>query len=373
MKKVLHIIPSLELGGTEAFIMNHYRTINRSEIQFDFLVFSEQNWPYLPEIREMGGHVYYACQPSLKNVFLFYRYLKNVIRIGGPYIAVHCHADAGNAVPLLCSFLCGIQIRISHSHSSMQFTGNRWRGVIFGLRKKIIRLTATNFMACSEAAGCSLYGRMFFQKYGVVIKNGIFLEKFCCVNSKKVEELKSVFNLSEKNSLIVGNISRFDTNKNQMFIIEVFRKILRNYPNAVLLLGGIDGGKLQAVQESVISHGLQENVRFIGKRNDVAECLKLIDVYLIPSMHEGLPIGLLEAQASGCLCVASTGVPNESNMGLGNVFYLSLSNSANYWAEFICDKIKGRVIPTEEEIYNAFKVKAFDVLESTKELVKYYE
>lgn len=110
MKRILHILPSLELGGTEAFIMNHYRAIDRSKYQFDFLVFAEKQWPYLQEIEALGGRIFYACQPSLLSVLKFYQYLKMAMIMGGPYAAIHCHADAGNAVPLFCGMLCGIKI-----------------------------------------------------------------------------------------------------------------------------------------------------------------------------------------------------------------------------------------------------------------------
>lgn len=373
MKKILHILPCLELGGTETFVMNHYRYIDRTEFQFDFLVFSKKDYPYIKEIERLGGRVFFASQPSLLHFLKFYRWFKQVIQEGGPYTAIHCHANVGNAIPLLCGFLCNIRIRISHSHAVNQMPCNVLRKLIFRGRKVLIRLFATQFLACSIDAGRSLYGDNFSEKKIKIICNGIEVDRFAQCDPEKVEKLKQTFGISEKNDLIVGNISRFDSNKNQLFILDVFKVLLEKHPNAILLLGGVDGGMLHDVQDHVKLSEIEDHVRFLGKRQDIAECLKLIDVYLFPSQHEGLGIALLEAQASGCLCVASTGVPSVSNLEFGTAFYLELSRGAEYWANYIDKKLITRIRPTNEEIREAFVKKRFDVEESLKELVKCYE
>jgi len=373
MKKILQIIPSLELGGTEAFVMNHYRVINRNEFQFDFLVFAEKDWPYLKEIEQLGGRVFYSSRPTMRNIYAFYKQFAEVVRNGGPYVAIHCHANEGNAIPLLCGLLCKIKIRISHSHSSTRSSLRSFRGWVCLLRKIIIRFTATRYLACSNEAGGVLYGRLFFNKHGKVVKNGICLEKYCVVRQEKIDSLRKEFGITYENDLIIGNISRFDRNKNQIFAIKVFEYLLMKHKNALLILGGVDGGELKKLQDYVIQHGLEKNVCFIGKRNDVEVCLKLLDVYLIPSISEGLPLSLLEAQASGCLCVVSTGVPDESNMELGSAFYLNLSDGAEHWAKLIGEKVANRIIPTQEDINKSFYQKGFDVVRSAEELVMYYE
>lgn len=372
MKKVLQIIPSLELGGTEAFVMNYYRTMNREDIQFDFLVFAEKEWPYLKEIEKLGGNVYYAPSPSLRRVYGFYKHFVKVLRFGGPYEAIHCHADADNAIPLLCGFLCGVKIRISHSHSSTHVPISSVRGWIFLLRKILIRLMATKYLACSNKAGHALYGRTFFDKHGSVVKNGIFVDKFHNVSAAKVEALKQEFGITQRNDLIVGNISRFDKNKNQIFAIKVFEHLLSQKPNALLLLGGVDAGELKMLQEYVVERGLDKNVLFIGKRSDVEVCLKLMDVFLLPSVQEGFSISLLEAQASGCLCIASTGVPQDVNMELETLSYLSLSDDAKSWAETISKKLEIREIPAENAVNEAFDRNGFDICKGSEELLKYY-
>ncbi len=371
MKRILHVVPSLELGGTEAFIMNHYRCLNREEMQFDFLVCCKKDWPYLKEIEELGGKVFYTARPSVLCLARFYDGMKQAIREGGPYTAIHCHADADNAVPLLCGLLCGVKKRIAHLHAMETVPSRLSRKWFHAVKKCIIKCCATNLWACSEEAGASFFGAGFKAK-GKVLRNGIAVQRFLNADEAQLEKLKDEFQIKE-NHLVVGNISRFDQNKNQLFLVDVFKNLLAQHPDAVLLLGGTDGGMLADVKDYVARSHLESSVRFIGKRNDVAACLKLMDVYVFPSVFEGLGIGFLEAQAAGCLSIASTGVPQDTDMGLGTAFYLDLSHDAAYWAASICEKIETRKKPEDVEIFKAFKENHFDIDESCKELVKCYE
>ena len=371
MKRILHIVPTLDLGGTEAFIMNHYRYLNRGEIQFDFLVCSRKDWPYLKEIEALGGRVFYTARPSVLCLRSFLAGMRHALKEGGPYAAIHCHADADNAVPLLCGLICGVKRRIAHLHA-IDITPSRLsRKWFHTVKKSLIKCCATDIWACSEAAGTSFVGADLFRKKGKIIRNGISLDRFLHTDETYADTLKAEFNIRD-GQLVVGNISRFDENKNQLFLLEVFRNLLEKYPDAVLLLGGPDGGMLEDVKTAVAAANLEENVRLIGRRNDVADCLKLIDVYVFPSLFEGLGIALLEAQAAGCLCVASTGVPRDTDMGLGTAHYLELSDTAKEWAEFISGKLDARCKPAHCDIRSAFAERSFDINESCKELVKYY-
>ena len=371
MKRILHVVPSLELGGTEAFIMNHYRSMNRQEIQFDFLVCAKKDWPYLKEIDRLGGRVFYTARPSILRLGSFLAGMKQAIREGGPYAAIHCHADADNAVPILCGAICGVKKRIAHLHAIDQMP-ERWSRKWFHYVKKwLIKAFATDVWACSEEAGNSFVGADYFGKNGKVIRNGISLDRFLFVDEAHKQALKEEFHISDDQP-VLGNITRFDENKNQLFLVEVFKNLLTQHPEALLILGGTDGGKLQQVKDYVAENDLEKNVRFIGRRNDVPEWLSLMDVYVFPSVFEGLGIALLEAQAAGCLCVASTGVPMDTDMGLGTAHYLPLSEGAAGWAEFLSAKLDKKQKPLQSDIRKAFVEKHFDINESCKELVKYY-
>lgn len=371
--KVLQVVPCLELGGTEAFIMNNYRNIDRNKIQFDFFVFSKQDYPYLREIKDMGGKVHFGIQPSIRNVIGFYKAFKQAVSSGGPYAAIHCHANAGNALPLICGALCGIKNRISHSHATNQMPLSFIKRLFYLIRIFFIKRFATQFFACSCDAGEELYGKNFFDAKGAVIHNGIDVQKYSKEYSDTERNLMEEFCICDSNDLIVGNITRFDSNKNQIFAVDVFFEILKRYPDAILLLGGVDGGCLNNVKAKVADLGIENNVRFIGKRQDVTDCLKLIDIYLFPSLFEGLGIALLEAQAAGCLCFASSGVSNESDMGLGTVEYYDLQDGAAKWVERMLNKFDNFTPPGEAEILTAFKNNGYDITESANKLVKFYE
>ncbi|MEE1013324.1 MAG: glycosyltransferase [Clostridia bacterium] len=372
MKRILHIVSCLELGGTEAFIMNHYRALNRQEIQFDFLVLTEKDFPYVAEIKELGGNVYFGVQASFWHMIKYYKIFKNVLNQSGGYEAVHCHLNAGNALPLMGAMLCGIKKRISHSHDTSQRPGSKVKQIIFELRKGIIKLCGNVFLACSIDAGKELYGTRFFEKYGKVINNGIELTKFLHIDSREIGKRKEEFKITQENDFIIGNISRFEAKKNQLFILEVFKKILDKKPNAILLLGGIDGGQLTEVMARIKMLRIEKNVRLIGVRTDIPVCLKLMDVYLFPSLFEGLGIALLEAQAAGCNCFASTGVSREADMGLNRVEYYNLSDGAEAWAERVLQKQASCHRKSQEEIVAAFTEKEYTIEVAVQKLKGVY-
>lgn len=368
--RVLQVIPSLELGGTEAYVMNNYRYIDKENIHFDFLIFTDKEGPYAQEIRSLGGNIYYGVQPAFKNFFKFLKILKTVTQNGNSYKAIHCHANTGNALPLCCAAICGIKKRISHCHAICG-SKNLLGRLKFFLRRTSINLFATEYLACSTEAGNSLYGKNIFIKKGKVINNAIDIDKFIYIDEERVERLRAEFKI-EKNKKILGNISRFDNCKNQTFILEVFNELLKINPEMLLVLGGVNGGMLEAVKNKAKELDLQDKVIFIGPRNDVADCLHLIDVYVFPSVSEGFGISFLEAQAAGCLCFASTGVPQKTDMGLGLANYYSLQTGSKKWAENILIKLDEFSKVDAEIIKEAFDEKGFSIKENIKQLEGVY-
>ena len=149
--------------------------------------------------------------------------------------------------------------------------------------------------------------------------------------------------------MVIGNISRFEEKKNSLFTINVFSKILDFIPEAVLIMGGSDGGLLEECKSQVEKLGIEKSVRFIGKRTDVPACLKLFDIYLFPSLFEGLGIVLLEAQASGCFCVASDGVSPEVDRGLNSVHFISLKKNETDWAKEIIESYNNWKEPEQSD------------------------
>lgn len=206
-----------------------------------------------------------------------------------------------------------------------------------------------------------------------MVHNGIDVSKFQGASEEEQSKLKREFSIQEEHGPVIGNITRFEDKKNQSFALEVFRRIVDRYPDAVLLLGGPDGGKLELTKQRAAKLGLADRVRFIGERNDIPACLKLIDIYLFPSLYEGLPIALLEAQAAGCFCVSSTNVSKEVDMEIGQTAFCDLENGPEQWAEVIINRAVGKSRPTTERIQTAFKQKGYDIRWSAGKLIKLYE
>lgn len=372
MKKILQIVPCMELGGTEAFIMNNYRTLNRSEYQFDFAIFHEKEYPYLEEIKKLGGRVFFLGTPAFGNINIFIKRFKKAVEEGGPYDAIHSHVNIDNGIPIFAAYLCHIPIRVSHSHDTSGKEVSIIKKPWYWLKEYLIKKYSTAFLGCSREAGDYLYGKKFFSEKGKVIPNGINVNTFLDVEKSKIELLKKDFFIEDACPLVVGNISRFEEKKNSLFTVKVFKEILNYIPEAVLIMGGPDGGQLENCKYLVNKLGIEKNVRFIGKRSDIPVCLKLIDIYLFPSLFEGLGIVLLEAQASGCFCIASDGVSTEADRSLNSVHYISLEKDETKWASKIIEKYNSWKKPTNQEIMNKFTESGYEISEAHKRLMEIY-
>lgn len=372
MIKILHIMSCLELGGTEKFVMNVYRNIDRKKFHFDFYLFLPSQSSLIEEIKKLGGNVYFGTTPSIMQLKKFYKSLSQILK-QGQYDAVHCHVDDGNAFPLNCARKLRIKNRIAHSHGSNFMCGTIRNKLVFLIRRVIINRSATHYFACSKIAGNDLFGKKLFERKGKIIKNGLDLEEYLDPPIAVIEKLKTEFTISKENEYVLGNITRFDDNKNQIFILEVFKEFLTLCPRSILLLGGTEGDKYEQTVKRAQDLNIISRVRFIGTRQDVPACLGLIDAYIIASKHEGLSIVALEAQASKKQCIASDSLPYETNMGIGNIKYLSLNDSAKKWAEEIAYSLQNRKSIDNQKVINAFEEKGFEIKTSVKELEGVYE
>lgn len=366
MIRVLHVVGCLERGGTEAFIMNLYRNIDRSAIQFDFLVLNEKDYPYLEEIRTLGGNVYFDTGAK-KNGLAFLRRCVAVMK-QYPYAAVHSHINVTNGRILLAAKLAGVPLRISHSHDTHGRGGNILKRMVRGAECSLIKSCATDFLACGREAGEYLYGDKFFHKKGHVINNGISIEPFLHTCTPP-----SDMDLDTPHTAVFGNISRFEEKKNQLFLLDIFAEIHKQEPGALLLLGGVDGGMLDLCMQKVATLGLQDCVRFIGVRRDMPQVLHAIDVFLFSSLYEGLPFVLLEAQASGCACIASTGCSPASDMGLGLMRYVPLEEGAEAWARYALEAYHAGTHGIDSEtIRNAFAENGYDITSTVARMTAIY-
>lgn len=368
MKKILQVVSSLALGGTEAFIMNNYRYLDRNQYQFDFLVFTKDEYPYVEEIEQLGGHVYFACVPNICNAKEFVNIFSDVVDVHGPYHVVHSHVNISNSWVMYAAKKKNIPIRISHSHDTGLKGTNVIKNLYTSYRKYMIKKYATRYVACSKLAGDYLYGSGFFVKNGLILKNGIDVERFVNVTDEQKNKLRLEFRI-EEGDIVFGNITRFEEKKNTMFTLALFKRILEIESKAKLILGGPDGGLLARAKDFVKQNNIEENVIFIGNRNDMHVCLGIISVYIFPSKYEGLPFNLLEAQASGCHCICADNISREIDVGAGLVDYIPIDNVENVdVVDIVSKSYKKRGCNTKAFFENT----GYDIQETHKMVIEIY-
>jgi len=368
--RVLHCVDSMDRGGLETFIMNVYRNIDRSKIQFDFLVRVDGKCSYDDEIISLGGQILYVPAHRKFNKYKNKPALDKFFKENAcKYKAVHVHVShLGNVSVLSKAKKYKIKKRIIHSHSTSIKLKDIFRAVFHGFAHEInkyrVENYATHFFACSKAAGRWLYNNKTFAKHTRVINNAIEAEKFVFDNKIRNDVRKE---LGIENKFAIGHVGRFAYEKNHDFLIEVFAEVYTRDENACLLLVG--KGELEAsIAEKAEGLGIKEAVKFLGVREDVNEIMQAMDVFVFPSYYEGLGIVVIEAQASGLPCVISDVVPDEVKI-TDLVKKVSLSTSVEEWAEEV---LKYANIQNRRDTRDEIAAAGYDISSTVEVLSKVY-
>lgn len=331
--RVAHIIGKWLGGGVEAVVMNYYRHIDHSKIQFDFICDEDStNIPY-EEIEKLGGKV--ILIPPYQKIFKYQKELRKVLK-DGEYKIVHSHINTLSVFPLYAAKRVGVPVRIAHSHSTTN--KKEWKK---NLLKQILRpfskKYATDYMCCSELAGRWLFGNKAYDEGKVyLLNNAIDLDKF--KYDEKIRNNKRKGLGINEDTLVIGHIGRFVAQKNHTFLIDIFNEIHKKNKNSLLMLVG-QGPLMNEIQEKVNNLGLKDSVIFLGQRSDVNELYQAMDFFILPSLYEGLPVVGVEAQASGLLCFLSDDMTKETKV-LESTVFMSLSNTAEEWANNILQSLK---------------------------------
>ena len=309
MYKVLVFGITENPGGVEAFLVNYYRKIDRTKIQFDFLCNTHNKVAYENELKSLGGQVIHIAMRS-KEPIKYRQELKQFMeQHASEYQAVWVNVcSLGNIDYLKVAKKYGIQKRIIHSHNS-QNMDNRIRKILHMINRRKIDQYATDFWACSQLAARFMFPKNVVKKEQYCfIPNGINLEKFQFNISTRREKRKE---LHLENTFVIGNIGRLCYQKNQRFLLNVFSDVYQNMPESRLLLVG-DGDDRKELELYAESLGLLDSVIIYGTSNHVEELLCAMDVFAFPSLFEGLGIAMIEAQASGLPVICSDQIPKES-------------------------------------------------------------
>lgn len=305
-------------------IMNIYRNIDRKNIQFDFLVKEHVENGYEEEIKELGGRIFVV--ESAKKIGAF-RYIKeqiNIMKNNGPYVAVHSHVNTLSGLTLLAAKMSGIKKRISHSHTAKKIKKRNEK-----IGKILIKLTATDFVACGQDAGRELFDKKKF----IVIPNGIDTKRFLPLSQEERKKLQQSLDVNTQ-KINICHIGRFVRVKNHDFILNIAEELKRKkFEYTIYLLG--DGEEYNRIK-NIAEEKKLEKIVFCGNVSNANEYLKTMDLLILPSFYEGLPTTIVEAQCAGIPCCISNNITKEVDFNLNLIKYLPLE--LEKWVEYIMSR-----------------------------------
>lgn len=355
--RILHIVTYMGRGGLETMLMNYYRHIDKSKVQFDFLVHRDFEADYDREILDLGGRIYRISRLNPFS-FKYHKELNNFFKNHPEYQIIHVHQDCMSSIALKIAMKNKIPIRIAHGHNANQDKNIKYLIKRFYMRS--IPRYATDLFACGVDAG----NWMFESKSFKVLNNAIDSNLFK-LNTDIRDEVRNVLNLNNK--FVVGHVGRFDLQKNHSFLIDIFYEIQKIRTDSILLLIGCGNGEL-TIKEKVKKLNIENKVIFMGVRNDVNKLMQAMDVFVFPSLYEGLPVTLIEAQASGLSIIKSDNISDQCIL-TDNVVSISLDKSAYSWAKEILNFVNSfDRKDTSLEIIN----NGYDISSNAKWLENYY-
>ena len=361
MIRVLHVLGGLDRGGAEAMVMNLYRTIDRTQVQFDFIIHTEKKQAYYDEIIALGGKIYHFPAFNGLNYFKMMNLWKLFFKDHPEYKILHSHVRSYASLYLPIAKNAGLKT-IIHSHNTS--SGKGLKAVVKFCLQRGLRKNVDYYFACSDVAGKWLFGEEITKQSNYhVLNNAIDVEKYAYSEMSR-KKIRDEFNL--KNELVVGHVGRFHPQKNHSFLVDIFAEIHKKRPDSVLMLVGT-GDLMDSVKEKAAELKLDDSVIFTGSRADVNELLSAFDVFVFPSLFEGLPVTLVEVQAAGLPCFSSDTVTKEVDFDR-KINYISLDKDAAYWADEIINGKPERLDHTE-----AIRKAGYDIQYTVKELTSFYQ
>lgn len=357
MIRILQVVTHMDRGGLETMLMNYYRHMDRSRVQFDFLTHRDYDGDYGEEIKKLGGILYHM--PVLNPFSPSYRRSLGKFFDDHPeYKIIHVHQDCLSGVILHVAKEHGVPVRIAHSHGASQIRDIKYP--IKLVYRHFIARYATKLMACGEDAGKWMFCGAPFE----ILSNAIPAADYSFAGEKKrIQREKWGI---QPHELLIGHVGSFTIPKNHLFLLDVFYEIQKHTPAKLMIVG--DGNLRPSIEEKIRKLGLEEKVILTGLRSDVPELLQAMDVFVFPSLYEGLPVTLVEVQASGLPCLISDKVPIECKMTEA-VQQIPLTDSPEIWAEKAVEAAQTPRKNTYEEI----KAAGYDIVENAKRLQKIYE
>ena len=362
--KVLHVLHTMNRGGAENAIMNYYRFVDRSRVQFDFLLTDPNPCSFEEELLSLNSVIYRAPQFTMSHPQRYISFVNRFFKEHGEYKIVHSHTSSKSFFPLWLAKRNGVPVRICHSHSSKTDAGVK--GALRNALMPMLKTVATDFLACGEQAAIWLYGNRFFNQGKVQIYKNVIDASLFRYNFDKRNEIRNSLHL-QSDDFVIGHTARFCDVKNHLFDLDVLAEAVKLYPQTKLLLVG-DGELRPAIVEKANSLGLTDYVIMTGVVTNVSDYEQAMDVFILPSFFEGLPLSIIEAQTSGLPCFTTEGTVSKECSVTDLVQYLPLDNPKVWSERIISVKDKDSV-----DRYDEIVKEGYDAATSAVKLQRFYE
>lgn len=369
--RILHVVGGMPRAGTETWLMHVLRHIDRERFQMDFLVHTDQPNAYDEEIRSLGSRVI-PCLNRL-NPWLYARNFKQVLREHGPYDIVHSHVHHFSGYVLRLAKDSGVPIRIVHSHLDTLHLDSQSKLLRCAYLKLMTHWIASNStfgLAASKSSAVAMFGSTWkTHPCRRILHCGIELAHFQDVINR--DTVRSELNISA-DAFVIGHVGRFEEQKNHNFLVDIAAEVVKQEPRMQLLLVG-DGSLRPDIEQKVTKLGLKDRVIFTGVRSDIARImLGAMDVFLFPSLYEGLGLVLVEAQAAGLPCIFSDVIPEEADLITPLNQKLSLKESVSVWTEAILQAKRKKNSINQSDALDNISLSPFNIDRSVKELSHFY-
>lgn len=343
--KVLHLVPGLDAGGISMLLLNYYKLMDRNKISFDFAIFYDYIGMTGQEFKKMGSKIYFLPKKS-KDLIGYLKKLFEIIN-SNDYDIVHVHQNYLSFFSLMIAKKCGVKIRIVHSHSSQTETGFLHK-LYYYVGRFLNKIYATDLFSCGEKAALFLFGT---KKDVFIVNNAIDVSSYEFNEGKREKKRKQ---MSFNDDYVICHVGRLSYVKNQRFLIDILERVLQNIPNAKLVFVGNGEMELE-LKEYVSQKQLDDSVIFLGIRDDVDQILQASDLFVLPSLSEGLPVSGVEAIASGIPCLFSDSVTKELLVRDG-IEYISL-NDVDGWINAIINYKDCKRYKNNNKFYDLFDIK----------------
>lgn len=370
--RILHVVGGMNRGGVETWLMHILRNIDRDRFQMDFLVHTDQPCPYDDEARSLGCQIIPCLSPS--KPWLYARNFKRILREEGPYDIVHSHVHHFSGYVLWLAKQAGVPIRIAHSHSGTSEVDAHvsfLRRIYLNLMKGAISRYATTGLAASCLAGPSLFGQDWSKDpRWRVLYCGVDLTPFKTPVDGLV--LRRELGIPD-DAFVMGHVGRFIEVKNHLFLLEIAAAVVQKEPLTRLLLVG-DGSLRPVIEAKIQQMGLTPYVILAGARSDVPQLMQsVMDVFLLPSFYEGLPVVGMEAQAAGIPLILSDVITKELDRVKPLIKRLSLSQGVSEWAKAVVEIPSLKSLSTPAESLTIMENSPFNIAYSVQDLTKIYD